>query len=630
MTHNTAVRVGNRRLTLTNLDKVLYPETGTTKAEVLQYVTEIGPVLLPLLAGRPLTRKRWPDGTSAPPFFHKNVEAATPDWVPTHVLTQGSRTVEYPEVTDLAALVYFAQSGALEFHVPQWRFAPDGTPADPDRLVIDLDPGPGVTLDECAQVALRVRERLRDRGLDALPVTSGSKGIHLYAGLPPGWPSRRCSEVAKAIATELERQTPDSVTATMTRARRTGKVFVDWSQNSASKTTISPYSLRGTARPFVAAPRTWDEIAAPGLTQLEFGDVLRRVRAGVAPAVVPGPGAAPEPRGVAPAAPPVTPMLATATTVDRFASRADPAVWAFEYKLDGIRALVHVSSDAGSESVRLISRNGNDMTATYPELAAVPAGLRGHSGILDGEIVAFGADGAPSFARLQQRMGRTRPREVAAAAARNPVRLLLFDLLELDGTGLAGKPYRDRRTVLSAIRFAADDTWQVPEPAPDDLHEALASSAENHMEGIVAKRRDSTYRPGRSPNWVKIKHVRVAEVVIGGWQPGEGGRTAGIGSLLVGVPEGGGLRYVGKVGSGLTGAALDELRSRATELATAESPFHPPVPEGDARTAHWLRPELVAEVRFTEVTDDGRLRHPVWRGLRPDKGPDQVFPEATG
>ncbi len=622
MSHNTVVRVGDRRLTLTNLDKVLYPQTGTTKAQVLRYYTEIGPVLLPLLAGRPLTRKRWPDGVAVQSFFQKNVEAATPDWVPTHTLTQRSRTVAYPEVVELAALVYFAQSGALELHVPQWRFSADGTPAAPDRLVLDLDPGPGVTLDDCALVAVRAREALRARGLDALPVTSGSKGIHLYAGVGPGWTSQRCSDVAKAIATELERATPDSVTSTMARDRRAGKVFVDWSQNSASKTTITPYSLRGTARPFVAAPRTWEEIASPGLAQLEFDEAARRVRAGIAPAVVPRRGS------VSPAAVTelsMSPMLATATTADDLARRADPAVWALEYKLDGIRALVHFASDAasGTASVRLISRTGNDLTAGYPEIADVPAGLRGHSGILDGEIVAHGGDGAPSFARLQSRMGRTRPADVAMAAGGCPVRLMLFDILELDGTALTGKPYRDRRRVLSAIGFAADDTWEVPEPAPDDVREALAAGVSRRMEGLVAKRRDSTYRAGRSPDWLKVKYVKTSAVVIGGWLPGRG---SALGSLLVGVPDGGALRYVGRVGSGLSDAAVDDLLARATELETADSPFDPPVP-ASARTAHWLRPDLVAEVRFSELTDDGRLRHPVWRGLRPDKNPDDVVAE---
>ena len=426
---------------------------------MLQYFTEVGPLMLPLLAGRPVTRKRWPDGTGAAPFFQKNVDAATPAWVPRTVMKHSAKTITYPLVDGLASLVYFAQMGSLEFHVPQWRFDADGQPRDPDRLVIDLDPGPGVGLDDCAEVALRVRERLAARGLDALPVTSGSKGIHLYAGLGRGWPAPRCVEVAKEIAVELERETPKSVTSRMTRAERDGKVFVDWSQNSASKTTVSPYSLRGTALPTVAAPRSWDELTRPGLRQLDFRELLARVEAGAADATVPQPNATDAPARRRPAASDAAPMLATATTAEEFGPRADPEQWAFEFKLDGIRALVEFDHDSrsGESTVRLVSRNGVDLTPGYPELLAVPEGLQGHSGTLDGEIVAFGDDGAPSFGHLQRRMGLTRPGEVRAAAQRDPVVLLVFDVLQLDGTSLRTKTYRDRRTVLDAIRLGADD-----------------------------------------------------------------------------------------------------------------------------------------------------------------------------
>lgn len=627
MEHDVEVVVEGRRVSLTNLDKVLYPEAGTTKAEVLQYFTTVGPLMLPLLAGRPVTRKRWPDGTSATPFFQKNVDSATPSWVPRTVMRHSSKTITYPVVDSLAALVYFAQSGALEFHVPQWRFDAAGQPRDPDRLVIDLDPGPGVSLDECAEVALRVRERLGSRGLDALPVTSGSKGIHLYAGLGRDWPATRCVEVAKQIAVELERETPRSVTATMTRSERAGKVFVDWSQNSASKTTVSPYSLRGTALPTVAAPRTWDELARTGLRQLDFRELLERVEAGEADATVPQPSTPDAPVRRRGSTADAAPMLASATTPEEFGPRADPDQWAFEFKLDGIRALVEFDHDtrSGESTVRLASRNGVDLTPGYPELLAVPEGLHGHSGMLDGEIVAFGDDGAPSFGHLQRRMGLTRPGEVRAAAQRDPVVLLVFDVLQLDGTSLRAKTYRDRRTVLDAIRLGAGDRWRVPPLAPPDLGEALVSSREQRMEGVVAKRWDSTYRSGRSSSWLKLKHVHEREVVIGGWQPGEGGRSGGIGSLLLGVPDGAGaLRYLGRVGSGLTGAALARLTEAFGELAAPASPFGSSVPAADARTAHWVRPELVAEVRYSELTEDGRLRHPVWRGLRPDKGPDEV------
>ncbi|MFD4180256.1 non-homologous end-joining DNA ligase [Rhodococcus sp. NPDC058514] len=630
MTHNTAVMVEGKRLSLTNLDKVLYPATGTTKAEVLQYFTTVGPLMVPLLAGRPVTRKRWPDGTSATPFFQKNVDASTPDWVDRRTMTHTSKTITYPIVDDLAALVYFAQSGSLEFHVPQWRFGAGGEPMDPDRLVIDLDPGPGVTLEECAEVALRVRDRLADRGLGALPVTSGSKGIHLYAGVGEGWTAARCVELAKKIAVELERETPKSVISRMARAERAGKVFVDWSQNSASKTTVSPYSLRGTAEPNVAAPRTWEELTGPGLRQLDFREVLERIAGAAQPGIPPAPepertGASRRSRGAT--SDEFTPMLASAATVEDFATRADPEVWALEPKLDGIRALVHFDHDpdSGLSTVRLVSRNGLDLTAGYPELLTVPEGLHGHSGVLDGEVVVLGDDGAPSFGRLQQRMGLTKPRDVRAAAEKNPVLLEIFDVLQLDGTSLRAKVYRDRRLVLDAIRLDFDATWRVLALAPADLGEALESSRTARMEGLVAKRWDSTYRGGRSASWLKLKHFSDLEVVVGGWQPGEGRRSKGIGSLLLGVPDGSGrLRYLGKVGTGFSDAALARLAALMGDSSVDVSPFHDTVPAADARTAHWVRPELVGEVRYSELTGDGRLRHPSWRGLRPDKSPDQL------
>lgn len=286
------VDVEGRTLRLVNLDKVLYPETGTTKAEVISYYTQVAPAMLPVLADRPVTRVRWPHGTGAASFFEKNAPGGTPSWVRImDVDTSGSRTVEqvpgvlhFPVVDSLATLVWLANLAALELHVPQWR-ATDGI-GYPDRLVIDLDPGEPAGLGECAQVALAVREFLDGIGLSCVPVTSGSKGMHLYAKLPPqsDFPldSGQAAQLAHDIADKLEEQLPALVTSTMAKAKRVGKVFLDWSQNVAAKTTIAPYSLRGRNRPYVAAPRTWEEIeqgaADPlALEQLTFHEVLDRL-----------------------------------------------------------------------------------------------------------------------------------------------------------------------------------------------------------------------------------------------------------------------------------------------------------------------------------------------------------------
>ncbi|WES65091.1 ATP-dependent DNA ligase [Microbacter sp. GSS18] len=271
------VRIDGRRLRLTNLDKVLYPQTGTTKGEVIDYVTRAASAMIPHLIGRPVTRKRWPDGVEAPSFFAKDLEAGAPSWVRRMPIPHSTGTKEYPLVGDAPTLVYLAQVASLELHVPQWRFTADGTPGRPDRLVLDLDPGPGTGLAECAEVARWAREILQGMGLEPLPVTSGSKGIHLYAALPGSQTADEVSLVARELARAIEADHPDLTVSQMARSERPGKVFIDWSQNNAAKTTIAPYSLRGRAQPWVAAPRTWDELADPGLRHLLFDEVLERL-----------------------------------------------------------------------------------------------------------------------------------------------------------------------------------------------------------------------------------------------------------------------------------------------------------------------------------------------------------------
>lgn len=278
-----SVSVAGRTLKVSNLDKVLYPATGTTKGEVLTYYVTHADQILPELADRPVTRIRWPEGVEADHFFEKNLPSGAPDWlprvtVPTPGSSRGRDSLTFPLVTDLAALVYLVNLGSLELHVPQWRIDQDGAPLPPDRLVVDLDPGPGAGLAECSRVALLVRERLAAVGLGTRPVTSGSKGMQLYADLEGTRSSDEVSGVAKALAEHLAEEHPDLVTATMAKAARPGKVFLDWSQNNAAKTTICPWSLRGRARPQVALPRTWDEVeaAAAGdeeLVQAVIGDL---------------------------------------------------------------------------------------------------------------------------------------------------------------------------------------------------------------------------------------------------------------------------------------------------------------------------------------------------------------------
>jgi bifunctional non-homologous end joining protein LigD len=805
------VEVDGHRVALTNLEKVLYPADGFTKGDVLAYCAAVASALIPLAAGRPATRKRWPDGVGTPEepgkaFFVKNLESHAPDWVHRGTIEHRSGVNTYPLVDDLATLTWLAQQATLELHVPQWRFGPDGEPGTPDRLVLDLDPGEGAGLAECAAVARLLRPVLRGMDLELFPVTSGSKGIHLFAHLGGRWTSDQVTEVAHELARSLEADHPDLVVSDMKKANRHGKVLVDWSQNRAAKTTLVPYSLRGTAHVHAAAPRTWEELDASDLRQLTPGEVVERLQrdgdllADLAPAAArhdaltryrsmrdagrtpepvpeappaqgdddtfviqehhasrlhwdfrlerdgvlvswalpkgvpataednhlavhtedhpleyasftgdipkgeyggghvdtwdrgtyetekfrddevivtlhggrdgglggepvkvalirtdrekpkgsqgehwlihrmdleaPAPHEAEEPRRHAHPRQPAErataatpkPMLATAGTP------LDPdEEWSIEMKWDGVRCVARVEDGR----VTLTSRNDLDLTPTYPELQALAEHVHADGAVLDGEIVALDPKGRPSFSRLQQRMGLTRPRDVEPAMRQQAVRLLLFDVLEVDGQATVRAPYRDRRALLERLVEGGgpiDVPPVVGSASGDDLRaavdDAMATSAELGLEGVVVKRADAAYRPGaRSKDWVKRKHERQQEVVVGGWRPGQGRREGGVGSLLVGVNEGGRLRYVGRVGTGFSDADLDAIGARLASHARKTTPFDD-VPRADAGDAHWVTPSLVGEVRFAEWTDDGRLRQAAWRGWRPDKRPEEVVRES--
>ncbi len=775
------VEVDGHRIALTNLDKVLYPATGTTKGDVIAYYAAIAPHMLPHLRDRPVTRKRWVDGvgTDEAPgkmFFQKDLDAHTPEWVQRRAIQHRDHANDYPLVGDVATLTWLGQIAALELHVPQWRFGRTGDERRPDRLVLDLDPGPGAGLPECVEVAKAARAILRDMGLEPYPVTSGSKGIHLYAALDGSHDASRVSEVAHELARALEADHPDLVVSDMKKALREGKVLVDWSQNNPNKTTVAPYSLRGRSRPTVAVPRTWRELSSPTLRHLELDEVIARMRrradplapveeghresleptrerlAGFArkePAAdadgaddrlatyrskrdaaktsepVPAESPAPSegssfviqehharalhwdfrlehdgvlvswalPKGVptehgtnhlavqtedhpleygsfegtipageygggevtiwdagtfelekwrdgkeviatlhgprrrhrarrkggAASAP--APMLATAATG---AGLDTDGEWAVEMKWDGYRAIAVVADGRAT----ITSRNGVDLTPAFPELADLADSLDVDAAVLDGEIVVLGSGGRPDFGLLQTRLGLTGEKDVARARKAAPVHLMLFDALAIGDRVLVEEPYRERRAaLLDAVRSPGRGRIQVPPAFDGDLDGALATSRELGLEGVVAKRVDAPYESGRrSSAWIKIKHHRAQEVVVGGWRPGSGSRASGIGSLLVGVPGPDGLAYAGRVGTGFTERDLADALRRFGPLARKTSPFAD-VPAADARDAHWITPRLVGEVEFAEWTSTGRLRQASWRGWRHDKSPDEVVRE---
>lgn len=300
----------------------------------------------------------------------------------------------------------------------------------------------------------------------------------------------------------------------------------------------------------------------------------------------------------------------------------DPERWSFEPKWDGYRAIAAMQDG----EVRLVGRSGRDLTSEFPGLAVVPEALTDHDALLDAEIVAL-RDGRASFHALQEH----------GTAPRPPLRLVVFDVLELDGVDLTAQPLAARAEILEMLDLPPADIgastglgdgdagWLRSPTLPGTLEAALAATAAVEGEGVMAKRLDSPYRPGRrSPAWVKVKHQAEARVVVGGWRPGQGRREGGIGSLLLGVREGGGeegdgaLRYVGKVGTGFSDAELARLLAILEPLRTRTTPFTTPVPAVEARVAVWVRPEVEGEVTFDSWTPDGSLRAARWRGLATD------------
>jgi bifunctional non-homologous end joining protein LigD len=321
-------------------------------------------------------------------------------------------------------------------------------------------------------------------------------------------------------------------------------------------------------------------------------------------------------QGRAPLPRDLRPMLATAAPLP-----SDDAAWAYEVKWDGVRALVAVEGDR----LTVTSRNGNDVTASYPELRRLGVQLGGRQMLLDGEVIACNAEGRADFGVLQSRIHVGNPGR--ALLASTPVQLLVFDLLHCEGRSLVNCTYDERRGALDELELQGEH-WQVPPAFHADGQAVVDATRAQGLEGVVAKRRDSTYFPGRrSDCWIKIKHVRRTSAIVVGWKQGEGGRAGRIGSLILGVQGEHGLEYAGHVGTGFGAATLVELGRRLEPLRRSASPLATALTREQARDAVWVEPVLVCEVDYAAWTRDGRLRHPSYKGLREDVPVQEVIRE---
>jgi bifunctional non-homologous end joining protein LigD len=315
----------------------------------------------------------------------------------------------------------------------------------------------------------------------------------------------------------------------------------------------------------------------------------------------------------------VRPMLASIGTLP-----SDDTHWAYEIKWDGVRAIAYVEGGR----VALQSRNDNELTKSFPELRTIGEFLGARPCVLDGEIVVMGDGGLPDFGRLQKRLHVTSPTTVRKLVADWPALFVIFDVVHLDGHDLFTSTYDDRRSTLESLQLSGAAFTTAASYRDVKGADILRGTKESGLEGVIAKRRDSRYQQGRrSDEWIKIKNIRTQEVVIGGWTEGSGNRKDDLGALLLGIPEGKTLRFVGKVGTGFSASDRRQLLELLAPIATKKSPFEPASAVVEPNPHHFVRPRYVGEVQFSEWTSAAHLRHPTWRGLRIDKDPTEVVVE---
>jgi bifunctional non-homologous end joining protein LigD len=314
------------------------------------------------------------------------------------------------------------------------------------------------------------------------------------------------------------------------------------------------------------------------------------------------------------------PMLAMAGDIPK-----SDAGWAYEFKWDGVRAILYVDNG----QVRAFSRNDKSLLSTFPELRDIGGHLGTRSAILDGEIVALDEDGRPNFSTLSKRLNVTTKSVIEKLRYSIPASFFAFDVVYLDDRSLTKLPYDERRAALESLKLTGETFATPPSITNTPGRKVIDIARERGLEGVVIKRRSSRYSPGtRNGDWIKVKNFRTQEVVIGGWTEGKGERHGSLGALLLGIPSDEGLTYVGKVGTGFTAATRQELLRKLTPMARKSTPFSAPLTRAETALAHFVRPTVVGEVQFAEWTPDGNLRQPSWRGLRADKSANEVVRES--
>jgi len=682
--------IEGRKVKITNLDKILYPSLGVSKAELIQTYIQLAPYALPHLKDRPLTMIRFPDGVHGNKFYSKNKPTWTPKWIPDVEVAHENDTIKYVLANEVATLAWTANLAALDLHPMQVR---SKHMDKPDQFIFDLDPSPEFGFDRIKEMALSLKVFLESYGYHPFVKTSGSKGLHIYIPLVVDQTIDKVFDAFKKISQEYVAANKDIATLGITKTKRKGKVLLDIYRNHKSQTCAAPYTTRAREGAPISTPFRWEmmdqiksskqwnvrtimdylqEEGDPWENFYEYASELHTVRKAISTAkevkakakkekVIDDPVAAEKlekydkkrnfKKTSEPTAEPV------AGNNDRFVIQLHDASnlhydlrleqdgvllsWAipkgfpsrngvkrlaiekkvpskkdyfYEVKWDGIRVIASIWHD----EVKLLSRSGRDMTDRFPQIVQQLKDEMSHSALMDGEIVALEANGAPNFAKVISRMHTSGKNAIERTSKKIKTTFYAFDCMVIDGVNICNLPVEKRREWL---RTLFDDREHLRYSNTFEDGEGLFAAAETMgLEGIMAKKRGARYVDGkRSENWLKIKVRHDDEATLIGYTKGKGDRSGSFGSLHLAKIEEGKYTYMGKVGTGYDHAMMKEIFAKLTALKKVKKPIKDKIDE-ESQTI-WIEEAYTIKIQYASMTDNGTYREPVFKAMIPIVGP---------
>ncbi len=609
---------------LSNLQKLLYPDIGVVKAEVIAYYLKVAPYLLKYIAGRPTTLIRFPDGIHKSKFYAKTIPDWAPEWINTHEIHHSDGAINYLVIQNKACIAWTANLAGLEIHPMQMNA---NNIEYPDYFVLDLDPPENSTFDHVKEVAMLLKPFLTSMGFKPLIKTSGSKGLHIFVPINSSITHNELAIYTKQIAKEFVQKNKKIATLNLRKEARGNKILIDIYRNHKAQSIVAPYSLRGKPNAPISCPIAWSSLEKLKSAQeihlrniddhlLEYGDVWKdwdTLKVDIPLEIF----------EVKKQNKKSIPKLDTSkNTIDNSAIFKVPIApmlaesgeeipkgknYRYEVKWDGIRAIIKVNGD----SIHIQSRSGSDLTYQFPELTKAD-NFNCKNGIFDGEILSLDKEGKPDFAKVISRLHLKEAGRIDRASRTNPVYCYLFDCIYLDGTDIQNQTnfYRKEKLIQS---IKSENNYKISESVEDgkSLYDAVKKM---NLEGIMAKDMTKKYVSGkRSEAWIKIKVRSDIECWIIGFTDGKGDRSNSFGALHLGIHVEGDWKYLGKVGTGFNEENIPIVLKFLQASEQCEKLIEDNIKE--AYRTHWVIPTKKCKIRFASYTNTGTLREPVFLSL---------------